>query len=915
MRTITWNWKLILLAVAVLSAAAFGIGEQKAHAAATNITLTKAVSTTDTETKITINYDGTAGFLKYELWKGEAGDKPEQISEYYRYNGRLDAAVGKSAPFTIPFPHINRHDKISTTKKDLVAGDIYTILVTEILGGANATLTFNAGIDKPLLSVAASKASINEGQTATFVLTIENPSKTITHRLDKNLIVDQCDINKANCGSTKTSEPGNWTGPGNLGEKNLILTANQKRINYSIATIDDNIAEVNGYLGMEIAPNAAYKIKDGQARAVIQIIDDDAIAPTVSWETTGMKAPVEERDEGNSGTTSFSHKIVLSEATTQNITVNLQLDTTNPPATATRTTDYAAGKLTPYFWKNSGDGVIFNRTPGIDVPHGTTEVEVVLAGVVGDKTVESDEITIFNVVNGNGYTVGMYPKLTMIIDDDDAIIVWLEAKNNTTMVTEGTSFTIVANIDPQQTADVTVPLAYANNGAETTDYTKITTITIPANSSTGEGTIATNHDIDIDNDKFVVKIDANSAGELSGQTNNIRTGAFTMNASHPAMLDLEILDDDSPTVDLSVSAASTYEGHGFTVFATRSHAQSNAVAIPVMIVKGTAETDDITGGVAQREIVIPENATEGSITINTKRDNDDIDDETFMVKLPDQNNAIWPSGYNHGTKTVVDLKITDTTQVKASLSSQSNTIKESEGTLDISVEINTVLNKDINIPLTVEGVKDDASTITGHKSDITVVQNTQKVTYTITVPEDDNFIGGSFSIQIDLTKLDDELKDNIIPGDRTALNLQLNDDFRPVMPPTNCPDGQVPAGPYSDSGCAAPTPTPLPTATPDAFFRGTDPNTGRQTVQWDLVTQENPQFGSLPKFAAWAILSAMFLWVMLRQMTMVPPYIAALGTFGFMTVMGVIFQMHILTTVMVGFISVGMSYFVYTLRR
>ncbi len=116
--------------------------------------------------------------------------------------------------------------------------------------------------------------------------------------------------------------------------------------------------------------------------------------------------------------------------------------------------------------------------------------------------------------------------------------------------------------------------------------------------------------------------------------------------------------DAPPAVSLSASPNPVGEGSDVTVTATLSKALSAAVTIPLTLTAGTAEAGDY-GALAS--ITVASGATSGTGTITTSQDTDD-EHETFTVAL-----GSLPSSVTAGTPTSVEVRITDSGAVDATL--------------------------------------------------------------------------------------------------------------------------------------------------------------------------------------------------------------------------------------------------------
>ncbi len=107
-------------------------------------------------------------------------------------------------------------------------------------------------------------------------------------------------------------------------------------------------------------------------------------------------------------------------------------------------------------------------------------------------------------------------------------------------VREGSSVTVTATLSHALSSQAVIPVTLTNNSAESTDYGTLSSITINSGSTSGSGTISTNHDTDEDNETFTVALD----------TANLPSG---VTAGSPSSVQITIRDDEGTQI-LSVEA-------------------------------------------------------------------------------------------------------------------------------------------------------------------------------------------------------------------------------------------------------------------------------------------------------------------------------------------------------------------------
>ncbi len=125
--------------------------------------------------------------------------------------------------------------------------------------------------------------------------------------------------------------------------------------------------------------------------------------------------------------------------------------------------------------------------------------------------------------------------------------VWLSLPASLS-VREGESITVTAHLSEAPSNNVTIPITLKPStapsiAAEPEDYGALTSITINAGQTTGTGTIATNHDEDIDNEVLYVEINPSLSSSI-GRDN-------------PYIVGFTIIDDDRPSTTTTTDPPTT----------------------------------------------------------------------------------------------------------------------------------------------------------------------------------------------------------------------------------------------------------------------------------------------------------------------------------------------------------------------
>ena len=262
-----------------------------------------------------------------------------------------------------------------------------------------------------------------------------------------------------------------------------------------------------------------------------------------------------------------------------------------------------------------------------------------------------------------------------------------------TTVTEGSSATVTARLSKALSSAVTIPVTVSTaspNTAESGDVGTLSSITINAGSTTGAGTIATNHDTDTDDETFTVALGSGlPSGVVAGSASSVQ---------------IAIADDEGPpAVALRASPNPVGEGSSVTVTATLTKALTQPVTIPLTVRRGTAELGDYGTDYFWKPspITIPANATRSTTTIRTNQDSDG-DDETFTVAL----GALPSSVRAVSAASSAEVTIADDDKPAISLSAKRTRVPEGEMvlmTMTFSKPVPLPRHRSVLIPVRVTG--------------------------------------------------------------------------------------------------------------------------------------------------------------------------------------------------------------------
>ncbi len=286
---------------------------------------------------------------------------------------------------------------------------------------------------------------------------------------------------------------------------------------------------------------------------------------------------------------------------------------------------------------------------------------------------------------------GQLHSVDVTIIDDDKPAVTLTASPDSILEGASSGITLTVTIAEDPLSDIVVPLTYTNITSESSDYTGPSHVTIPG---TGSATTTT---------AVIMIPQETDRSDWYDETFAVAIAEHDLSpsvlAGNPKSALITILDDDEPTVILSVAPDSILEGNnsGVLVTVTISEDPAGDLIIPLNYTNGTTESDDYLGPLS---ITIPGTGTNttgtGTIRVPQESDTGDWEDETFTVSIHEHG---LPSEILAGDPKSAPVTIIDDDEPAVTLSASPNPVPE-----DQSVTITAILTiapaGDLKIPLT-----------------------------------------------------------------------------------------------------------------------------------------------------------------------------------------------------------------------
>ncbi len=390
----------------------------------------------------------------------------------------------------------------------------------------------------------------------------------------------------------------------------------------------------------------------------------------------------------------------------------------------------------------------YTAPSSITIPAGVTKV---WGTVTANSDADTDDDTFTLAVDtanlSSLVTAGVVDKAWFTIIDDDAVqTVTLSATPS--VVDEGSSVTITATLSAALESRVTIPVRVRLGTAEFFDIGMVDNITILAGQTTGTTTVATEQDVDADDETFSVYVPQYHLDQMN------RSNGVWVTAGAGSSVQITIRDDDGAGESLvqrrSVTEGTTtvtlwanrivVEGSPMTVTLTLSRALSGPVTIPLQITNRSSEAGDHED---PSEIIIAAGQTTGTVTLQTYQDTETPEEDEFL-DLALGNNL--PSGLVAGSVTEARITIIDDdkTLTNAYFFPAWNPMIVEEGSnTTVTVNLSKPLAQPVTLsltfgtgitrhPLTYNAEPDDFSA----PSSITIPANQTSATFTLSALQD-----------------------------------------------------------------------------------------------------------------------------------------------------------------------------------
>ena len=433
------------------------------------------------------------------------------------------------------------------------------------------------------------------------------------------------------------------------GSGTVKVDAKATSVAIPITITDDNDEENDEMVILTLVSGTGYTVGKS-SKYTLTITDNDGSAlPKIAFASTSA----------STGEGVGSHDITLSlssAAPAGGLTLNYRFS-----GTATRNTDYTGSESVP---------VAANET-SVNIP----------IAIIDDEIVEPDETVVLTLTSGTGYDVGGDREYTLVILDDDAVMLpEITFASDSDHVDEaiGIPHNVTVSIHPVSAAGFMLAYSLEGTAQRDTDYRIDESIAVRANAvSVNIPVRILDDDLEEDDEKIILTLETRPEYTVG----TADTYTLTITDNDEAVL---------PEVAFALTSASVGEDVG-----TRN--------VTVSILPAPAEDFSLNyrlEGTAQRNtdytspgtVLVTANATSVNIPVKITDDDEEERDETIILTLTSG------TGYKIGSASAYTLTITDndgtppvfTLRPEITFLSASASVGEDVGTYSLTVRLSAV---------------------------------------------------------------------------------------------------------------------------------------------------------------------------------------------------------------------------------
>ncbi|WP_316829641.1 Calx-beta domain-containing protein [Pedobacter aquatilis] len=595
------------------------------------------------------------------------------------------------------------------------------------IGTSPATVTI-VDNDTAIATVTAGNNANESGMVnGVFNITLSNPSSTPT-TLTFSLSGT----------ATESSDYGTVN-------KTVIIPAGATTASIIIPVMSDALAEGTETVIATLTGSDNPAISVSSSPATINILDEDFATVSISSNPTVNES---------AGTATFT--VTLNHAVQNGFSV----DYATANGTATAGLDYTATSGTLTFPANAPAGTTLTFTVAIN----------------DDNLVEPNETltAALSNVTGGVVTIGTSPATLTIVDNDMAVATILAANDGNEDGPVNGNFTV--KISNPSSTDTHLIFTLAGTATEGSDYTTISkTVTIPAGATSATVTIPVLNDDIVEGTETVVATLVSSDNPAISVNNT------------PASIN--ILDDNSVSVTISVSTVSVDEAAGTATFrVTLSGAVQNGFSVDYTTTDGTA-TAGLDYIKTSGTLNFPAGSAAGSsltFTVPIIDDNLAEPTETFNAIITNVSGGLVKIGNGTATLSIID---NDASVATLSAGIQGNENGPVAGTFTVTLSHPSSTDTQLTYSLSGTATEGSDYSIITTK---TITIPAGATTGTITIPVlADNIVEGNETVVATLTG-----SNNLtVSADATPATINILDNTNSIVTVAATADGAEPSTP------------------------------------------------------------------------------------------------------------------------
>lgn len=423
--------------------------------------------------------------------------------------------------------------------------------------------------DVPSVSIAVAPANVSEDGATNLVYTVTLNQPSLT-ATSVNFAVSGTATSGTDFAAVSSS---------------LVIAAGATSGTITVNPTTDVTIEADETVVLTLSAGAGYTV-GAPATATGTILNDDS--PSVS-------IAVSPASVSEDGTTNLIYTLTLSQASASATSVNL-----TTTGTATSGGDYAA------------------LTSPVIIAAGATTATVTVNPTV-DTTVEPDETVTLTVAAGSGYTVSAPSSATGTILNDDVLTASIAV--SPASVSEDGAINLIYTVTLDQAFQSATSVNFTMGGTATSgaDFAAVSSpLVIAAGATSATITVNPTADAIVESDETVVLTLSAGAGYAVGA---------------PAAAIGTLLNDDTPSVSIAVSAASVSEDGAIDLVYTLTLSQASASATSVNLTASGTATSGADYATPTSPVVIPAGATTATVTIDPSVDTTVELDETVTLTV------------------------------------------------------------------------------------------------------------------------------------------------------------------------------------------------------------------------------------------------------------------------------------------